>query len=114
MNGKGIFGERYEARIARAIAHVERNQDKPMTLASLAEIACLSPFHFRCVFRAMTGEPAHAFIERRRLELAIDLVRAGHSCKSASAASGFASPVSFPATCVWQRSTILDDSPPCV
>lgn len=91
----GIFGERYETRIARAIAYVERFPDKPMTLASLAEIACLSPFHFHRVFRALTGEPVRAFIERRRLEHAIGLARAGRSWKGASAACGFASPVSF-------------------
>ena len=95
VNDTGVFGERYEARVARAIEYVDRNLTEPVTLTRLAGIACLSPFHFHRVFRTLTGEPVRAFVERRRLEQAIRLARKGQSWKSASAASGFSSPVSF-------------------
>jgi AraC family transcriptional regulator len=91
----GDHGERYEARIARAIAHVEAHPDEPLTLERVAAIACLSPFHFHRVFRALTGESMRSFAERRRLERAILLSRRGQSWKVASAACGFASPASF-------------------
>lgn len=95
VNDMGVFGERYEARIARAIEYVDRNMAEPVTLTSLAGIACLSPFHFHRVFHTLTGESVRDFVERRHLEQAIRLARTGQSWKSASAASGFASPVSF-------------------
>ncbi|MCR2832457.1 AraC family transcriptional regulator [Parerythrobacter lacustris] len=90
-----VFGERYEHRIARAIAYIEERLHEPMTLSGLAAIACLSPFHFHRVFRTLTGESVRSFVERRKLERAVGLARKGHSWKSASAASGFRSPVSF-------------------
>ncbi|WP_298189019.1 AraC family transcriptional regulator [Novosphingobium sp.] len=95
MIKSGTYGERYEARIARAIAHIEANPAEPVTLERLAAVACLSPFHFHRVFRALTGESLRSFVERRKLERAIGLARRGQSWKVASAASGFASAVSF-------------------
>lgn len=95
MTERGVFGERYEARIARAIAYVDANPSEHLSLENLASIACLSPFHFHRVFRSLTGESVRAFVERRKLEHAIALANKGKSWKSASAACGFASPISF-------------------
>ncbi len=95
MTERGKYGERYEARIARAIAHVDAHVAEPVSLERLAAIACLSPFHFHRVFRALTGESLRSFAERRKLERAVGLARRGQSWKVASAACGFASPVSF-------------------
>ncbi len=95
MMEQGIFGERYEARIARAIAYVEDNPSGQMSLDNLSSIACLSPFHFHRIFRSLTGESVRAFVERRKLEQAIALAGKGASWKSASAACGFSSPISF-------------------
>jgi AraC family transcriptional regulator len=95
VNDEGIFGERYEARIARAINHVEQNPGNPLSLEKLSSIACLSPFHFHRVFRSLTGETVHRFTERRKLEHAIALARSGKSWKVASGASGFGSSISF-------------------
>lgn len=93
--GKGQFGERYEARIARAIAYVDANPALPLSLEKLAAVACLSPFHFHRIFRSLTGEPVREFVERRKLEHAIALARKGHSWKYAASMTGFASSISF-------------------
>jgi AraC family transcriptional regulator len=93
MDGRGVFGERYEARIARAIAHVDDNPSQQISLEKLASIACLSPFHFHRIFRSLTGQPVREFVERRKLEQAIALANQGKSWKSASAACGFTSTV---------------------
>lgn len=95
MNGKGEFGERYEARISRAIAFVDANPAETISLEKLASIACLSPFHFHRVFRSLTGEPVREFVERRKLEHAIAMASKGSSWKHASSLCGFASPISF-------------------
>lgn len=95
MSERGRFGERYEARIARAISHVDANPAEPISLERLASVACLSPFHFHRVFRTLTGESVRAFVERRKLEHAIALAAKGKSWKYASMACGFNSPISF-------------------
>ncbi len=95
MSRLGVYGERYEARIARVVEHVERHPAEPVNLDGLAAIACLSPYHFHRLFRAMTGEPVRRFVERIRLERAIRLAREGKPWKSIAGECGFASPTSF-------------------
>lgn len=95
MDQQGMFGERYEARIARAIAHVEADPAAPAPLDRLAGIACLSPYHFHRIFRALTGETVRDFVERRRLEHGLWVARRGGSWKAAARDSGFASADSF-------------------
>lgn len=91
----GLYGEVYEARIARAIDVIDKNPSKQFALETLASVACLSPFHFHRIFRAMTGESVRTFVERRKLEQAIALAKKGKSWKSASLDCGFRSPISF-------------------
>lgn len=95
MTDKGVFGQRYEARIARAISYVDENPADHISLEILSSVACLSPFHFHRVFRSLTGESVREFVERRKLEHAIALANKGKSWKYAAAACGFASPISF-------------------
>ncbi|RQW42250.1 helix-turn-helix domain-containing protein [Novosphingobium sp. LASN5T] len=89
MLDRGVFGERYEARIARAISYVDENPAEHISLEKLSAIACLSPFHFHRVFRSLTGEAVREFVERRKLEHAIALANKGKSWKYAAAACGF-------------------------
>lgn len=95
MTGQGTFGERYETRIARAIAFVDANLAETISLEKLSSIACLSPFHFHRIFRSLTGETVREFVERRKLEHAIAMARKGRSWKYAAAACGFKSSISF-------------------
>lgn len=60
----------YVARIHRVMDHVERNLEQPLPLATLAEVAQLSPFHFHRIFGAMVGETLHGFVQRLRVERA--------------------------------------------
>lgn len=91
---KGL-GERYEARIARAVSFIDNNPEEPVSLARLASIACLSPFHFHRVFKSLTGLSVRGYVERRKLEQAIILAGKGHSWKSAAGLSGFRSSIAF-------------------
>lgn len=95
MHDNGVFGERYEARLARAISYVDQNPSAQISLEALASVACLSPFHFHRVFRALTGERVRDFVERRKLEHAIALANKGKSWKYAAAACGYSSTISF-------------------
>jgi AraC-like DNA-binding protein len=49
--------------------------EHPLRLAGIARQACLSPFHFHRLFRAVFGETPHAYLSRRRLERASRLLR---------------------------------------
>lgn len=56
--------------VARALATMRGPLDRPLPLATLAEIAGLSPFHFARTFRSATGSPPGQFLTALRLERA--------------------------------------------
>ena len=59
-----------DRRIARARDHVEAHLDRPLSLAELAGVACMSPFHFLRTFRDATGLPPARYVQARRVERA--------------------------------------------
>ena len=75
MRKNGDTGERYEARINRAIAVVDARIDEALSLDALADAACLSPHHFHRIFHSLVGETVHDFTTRLRLERALKLAR---------------------------------------
>lgn len=85
----------YIARINRVIDHVHGHLADAPRLKALARVACLSPFHFHRVFRAITGETVRAFVARARVErVALLLGRAGSQRRLTDLAPecGFSSP----------------------
>ena len=69
--------ERYEDRINRAIALIDREIDKDLSIERLADEACLSPFHFHRLFSALTGENVHKLTTRIRMQRALALTQRG-------------------------------------
>lgn len=66
----------YEARLLRVLAYIYDNLDGDLSLDTLAEIACMSRFHWHRVYRAMTGETLADAIRRIRMAKAANaLVR---------------------------------------
>ncbi|GAB5562670.1 MAG: AraC family transcriptional regulator [Synoicihabitans sp.] len=60
----------YQTRLLRVLAHIRAHLDEQLPLETLAEVACLSPFHFHRIFTGMLGEPVSALVRRLRLERA--------------------------------------------
>ena len=60
--------------LARVAEAVEAGLGETLTLADLAAVAGLSPFHFARGFRAATGLAPHQYVLARRIELAKRLV----------------------------------------
>ena len=60
----------YEKRMHRVLEHIDRHLDQPLDLATLAEVAYFSPFHFHRLFAAWMGETLGDYLRRRRVELA--------------------------------------------
>lgn len=89
--------ERYENRVNRAIALIDRQIDQDLSIERLADEACLSPFHFHRVFSALTGESVHAMTTRMRMQRALALTRRGQrpQWKAVAAAVGYRSPDAF-------------------
>lgn len=75
MITKDKSGAEYQARINRVMDYIEKHIDQPIDLASLAEIACFSPFHFHRMFTFLVGETPNNFLLRIRIEKAAYLLR---------------------------------------
>ncbi|WP_230618213.1 helix-turn-helix domain-containing protein, partial [Xanthomonas euvesicatoria] len=62
----------------RALDYIEVNLAGQLSLPLIAGAACVSPFHFQRMFRAVMGETPHAFVLRRRLENALGDISQGN------------------------------------
>lgn len=87
---------RLEARLIRVLTHIHDNMDGDLSLDALADIACMSRFHWHRVFRAMTGETQAEAIRRIRLIKAANALLADDAPLEAIAVRhGYADAASF-------------------
>ncbi len=54
---------------------MDRSFAQPLDVPALARLAHVSPAHFSRQFRAVFGETPHRYLQRRRLERAMELLR---------------------------------------
>ena len=64
---RGDFGPLPWARLRRVIEHIQQNLDKDLTLAELASLVYMSPYHFARLVKLSTGVPPHRFVIRQRI-----------------------------------------------
>jgi len=62
-------------RLLRARDAMDRAYAEPLDIAALARIACVSEAYFIRSFRAAFGETPHRYLQRRRVERAMFLLR---------------------------------------
>jgi AraC-like DNA-binding protein len=62
-------------RMLRARDAMDRAFAQPLDVAAVARIAHVSPAHFSRQFRATFGETPHRYLQRRRVERAMELLR---------------------------------------
>src|SRR4030088_2032744 len=62
-------------RLLRARDAMDRTYAQPLDVPTLARIACVSEAHFIRTFRATFGETPHRYLQRRRVERAMFLLR---------------------------------------
>ncbi len=60
----------YEERLNRVIAYIYDHLDEEIDLQKLAEVACMSPYHWHRVYHAVRGETIAATVKRLRLHRA--------------------------------------------
>jgi AraC-like DNA-binding protein len=68
--------EELNRRMLRARDAMDRAYAQPLNVAALAGIASVSQAHFIRTFRATFGETPHRYLQRRRVERAMYLLRA--------------------------------------
>jgi AraC-like DNA-binding protein len=62
-------------RMLRARDAMDHAFARPLDVPALARVAHVSPAHFSRQFRATFGEPPHRYLQRRRVERAMELLR---------------------------------------
>ncbi len=71
MSGK----EDQNRRLLRARDAMDRDYARPLDIPSLAGVALMSPAHFSRTFTATFGETPHRYLQRRRIERAMAMLR---------------------------------------
>ncbi len=67
--------EHLNRRLLRARDLMDRRYAEPLDVAALAQVAYLSPSHFAREFRRVFGETPYRYLQRRRVERAMFLLR---------------------------------------
>jgi len=77
-------------RLKRVLEYIEQNLAMDLTVAELASVAALSPFHFSRAFAAAAGTSPYAYLVARRIECAQRMLsQGGMSVSEATTACGF-------------------------
>src|SRR5215208_1999327 len=67
--------EETNRRLLRARDAMDRTYAQPLDVAALAAVACVSEAHFIRTFRSTFGETPHRYLQRRRVERSMFLLR---------------------------------------
>jgi AraC-like DNA-binding protein len=114
--------ERRNRRMLRARDCMDRTYAEALDIPALAQVAGCSPAHFIRTFRAVFGETPHRYLQRRRVERAMHLLRAGRSVTDVCFDVGFNSLGTFSRTfsaiigvspSVYQRRSPTAAAPTC-
>jgi AraC family transcriptional regulator len=90
------------SRLRRVAEYIQQNLDKDLSLAELAAVVYMSPYHFARLFKDSTGVPPHRFVVRQRIARARGvLVTPELSIAQVSRRVGFRTPSHF--TTVFRR-----------
>ncbi|MFF7112963.1 helix-turn-helix domain-containing protein [Streptomyces albogriseolus] len=91
--------EETNRRMLRARDVMDRDYAQPLDVPALARVAHVSQAHFTRTFRATFGETPHRYLQRRRVERAMSLLReTDRSVTDISFEVGFSSPGTFSRT----------------
>jgi AraC family transcriptional regulator len=86
----------YEDRLQRVTSYIHEHLDEELDLNRLAEVACLSPFHWHRLYHAVHGETAVATVKRLRLQRAAgELVKGTLSIAKIAQRAGYSSVAPF-------------------
>ena len=102
VRARGDIGSLPSCRLRRVTEYIQQNLDKDLTLAELAAVVYMSPYHFSRLFKGSTGVPPHRFVIRQRIARASALLATQElSIAQISRMVGFRTPSHF--TTVFRR-----------
>ncbi|SCY45412.1 AraC family transcriptional regulator [Microvirga guangxiensis] len=88
--------ETYARRLMRVSAYIHDHLDKELSLDVLADVACLSPYHWHRIYHGYFGETVAATVRRLRLQrAAAELAHTGKSIQAIAMRAGYDSQASF-------------------
>ena len=67
--------------IKLSIDYIQRNFDQKLTLEKIASVACLSPTYYSCIFKKLNGVSVWKYINIKRVEKAIEILKVENACK---------------------------------
>lgn len=87
----------YRVVVGEARRFVRAHATEPLTLAQIAGVAGVSPFHFARIFAAVTGETLFHYVQRLRLRLAAEMLLEDPEARVTDIALrvGYSTPSSF-------------------
>jgi AraC family transcriptional regulator len=68
-----------DRRLRRVLDYVEQHLTDDIAVTDLANVACLSIFHFTRAFSVATGMPPHRYVSQRRLDRAKEMIVTGNA-----------------------------------
>ena len=83
---RGRDGALPRGRLRAVVEYIEEHLDGCPTLAQLAAVVRVNPYHFARQFKAATGLPPHQYVILRRVERAKQLLQAGTNLSLAEVA----------------------------
>ncbi|NIA72467.1 helix-turn-helix domain-containing protein [Pelagibius litoralis] len=96
MSQRETTRQTWLARFTRVTDYVTAHLDEDLDLDHLAEVACLSPYHFHRCWQAFTGETLAQMVTRLRLHhAAADLIRGEQSVEEVAHKAGYGSTAAF-------------------
>ncbi|WP_395942831.1 helix-turn-helix domain-containing protein [Brevundimonas sp.] len=94
--GAGAPGLLDRRRLDRVLSFINDNLDRDISVLDLAEVACVSLFHFSRAFSLTIGLSPHAYLSRRRLDLSRRMLAwDGSSLAQVALACGFSNQANF-------------------
>jgi AraC family transcriptional regulator len=66
----------HHERVNRVLDYIGEHLDGELSLTTLSQVGCFSPFHFHRIFQTVTGETLNSHVRRVRLERAALLMKA--------------------------------------
>lgn len=93
---ENAIAESYASRLTRVSAYIHDHLDEELSLDVLADIACLSPYHWHRIYHGHFGETVAATVRRLRLQrAAADLAHTSMPIMKVAERAGYDSQASF-------------------
>lgn len=79
----------YDLTIVPALDFINSHLDEKLLISQLAQLCCLSPFHFQRVFKTSTGLTLKSYIQQQKTELGKQRLKEGRRARETAYETGY-------------------------